>query len=448
MSESTAPVAPLPPDASQRVAAHNEVHVRPARPLPIPSMTTQLTVLTDKRSAAAETAHLHRLAATHGKAAGSTDVGLTLEFDAARGLSWERHDDAYSLYTIHQPLDPAALGAETDLLALLPLPAGWLANIPGRTLAAVHAVLLPAEGWSDEQAAEFAQRTLGSGRLLGSRLRDDAARLYTTYQLYPDGTSRFLMLCEPMTEGRAGRITGSLLDVERYRMLALLAYPPARAMVSRMGELESRLAELARGIEDEQRDDRELLDELIRLSAVVEYEIATHADRFDAASAYYGIVDQRIEYLRRSSLPGLMGVFTFLRRRLLPAMATVAAAKHRMDGLSGRVSRTADVLRTRVEVTAEMQTQQLLSGLRRGQALQLRLQQTVEGLSIAAISYYIVGLIGYLAKGLKSLGLPINEGITTAVAIPLAVIVVWRTVRRVRRQVHGVDHDGDDRRHR
>lgn len=404
-------------------------------------MTTQLTVVTDKGSAAAETAHLHRLAATHGGAVGATDVGLTLDFDEVTALSWERHDD-YSLYTFHQPVDPAVLSAQADLLALLPLPAGWLAGIPGRTLAAVHVVLLSAHDWSDEDAGEFAQRTLGPGRLVGSRLRDDAARLYTTYRLSSDGTSRFLMLCEPMTEGRAGRITGSLLDVERYRMLALLAYPPARAMVPRMTELEARLAELARGIEDEQRDDRQLLDELIGLSAVVEYEIATHAGRFDAASAYYAIVEQRIEYLRRSSLPGLMGVFTFLRRRLVPAMATVEAAQHRMEGLSGRVSRTADVLRTRVEVTAEMHTQQLLSGLRRGQTLQLRLQQTVEGLSIAAISYYMVGLVGYLAKGLKSLGLPVDESVTTAAAVPVAVIVVWRAVHRVRRHIHGADDDG------
>lgn len=116
-------------------------------------------------------------------------------------------------------------------------------------------------------------------------------------------------------------------------------------------------------------------------------------------------------------------------------MATVDAAKHRMEALSGRVARTADMLRTRVEVAAETQTQELLRELRRGQALQLRLQQTVEGLSIAAISYYIVGLVGYFAKGLKSVGLPIDESLVAA----LAVLVVWRTVRRVRRHAHNFD---------
>lgn len=433
----------LPADAPGRTVAHDELHIRPARPLPVPSMTTQLTVLPQEGAAAAETAHLHRLAAAHGVAVGATDVGLTLELDHQTGLSWERHND-YSLYTIHQPLDPAAFTADANLLSLLPLPTGWLAGIPGRTLSAVHAALLPAQGRSDDEATAFAQRTLGQGRLFGSRLRDDAARLYTTYQLFPDATSRFLILCEPMTEGRAGRITGSLLDVERYRMLALVAYPAARGMVPRLVALEARLAELAQGIEDDTRDDRELLDELIGLAALVEFEIATHAGRFDAATAYYAIVEQRIEYLRRSSLPGLMGVFTFLRRRLVPAMATIDSAKHRMDALSGRVSRTADVLRTRVEVAAETQTQQLLGELRRGQGLQLRLQQTVEGLSIAAISYYIVGLVGYLAKGLKSVGVPVNESLASAVAIPLAVLLVWRTVHRMRRHVHGADTDGPD----
>lgn len=428
----------LPPDAPGRAAAHDEVHVRPARPLSVPSMTTQVTVLTDSEAAVAETAHLRDFAAAHGLDVESTDVGLTLELDESTGMSWERHG-GYSLYTVHQPIDLDGLTGGADLLSLLPLPAGWLAAVPGRTLSAVQTLLLPNRGLSVGQAVEVAQRLLGNGRLLGSRLRDDSASLYTTFRMRPDGTSRFVILCDTrMTEGRAGRVTGALLDMERYRMLALLAYPTAREMVGRLQSLETRLADLTHGIEDDRIDDRELLDELIGLAALVENEIAAHTGSFDAANAYHAIVEQRIEYLRSASLPGLMGVFTFLRRRLQPALATVDAAKHRADALSRRVARTADVLRTRVEVTAEIQTQELLRELRRGQHLQLRLQQTVEGLSIAAISYYIVGLIGYLGKGGNAAGLPVDEGVLTALAIPIVVVVVWRTLHRVRR------HAGDD----
>ncbi|MDP3969841.1 MAG: DUF3422 domain-containing protein [Nocardioides sp.] len=423
----------LPPDAAERVPAHNEVHVRPARPLPIPSMTTQITVLTASHDSTAEASHLRSLAATHGAQIGSTDVGLVLNLGDAAELSWERHDE-YSVYTIHQPFDSSGVAADTNLLSYLPLPAGWLTEVPGHTVAAVHVLLVDGAGRSDEEAVTLAETTLGQqGRLVGSRLRDSCARLFTTFRLHPDGTSRFLLVCDDMTAGRAGRVSGSLLEVERYRTLALLAYPSARALILRLSRLEEQLADLVRTFEDEQRDDHELLDDLILLAASVERDIASHTGRFSAARAYFALVQQRIDYLRGGSLPGLMGVFTFLLRRLVPAISTVESAQTRIEELSGRVSRTADVLRTRVEVEAQSRTQELLSELRRGQTMQLRLQQTVEGLSVAAISYYLVALVGIGAKGLHSVGLSINASLAQALAIPLAVWLVWRTVHRARR---------------
>jgi uncharacterized membrane-anchored protein len=438
-----APVAPtLPENAAGRISAHDELHARPVTPIAIPAMVTQLAVLTEGHTAAEETAYLRGLVTAGGLEVGATDVGLTLSLDGAASVFWERHAD-YSLYTVLQPLDPSALSgnADPDLLALTPLPAGWLAGVPGRTLTAVHVVLLPSGDQSDDQAARQAQLMLGPGRMLGSRVKDGTARLYTTYQLREDGTSRFLVLCDDVTDGRAGRIAASLLDAERYRMLTLLGFPLARRLVPRLDELESRLAEFTRAIEDERRDDRTLLDELIALAAQVESEIAAHAGPFGASAAYFTITEQRIEDLRGTSLPGLMGVFTFLRRRLLPAMATVETAGRRMDELSERVARTADLLRTRVEVSTEAQSQDLLREIRRGQAVQLRLQETVEGLSIAAISYYVVGLWGYGVKGLKAAGLHLDVELAMAASIPVVVFGVWWALHRVKRHLRGA---GDD----
>ena len=430
--------AGLPADAAGRVAAHDELHARPVAPIAIPAMVTQLTVLTQGHTAAEETAYLRGLAAAHGLEIGATDVGLALALDQdGAGLLWERHAD-YSLYTVQQPVHAAVVEQpDPDLLALLPLPAGWLAGVPGRTLTAVHVVLLPSQQQPDERAAGQAQVLLGPGRMLGSRVKDGTARLYTTYRLRSDGTSRFLVWCDDVTEGRAGRIAASLLDAERYRMLALLGFPRARRLVPRLDEIEARLAEFTHAIEDEGRDDRTLLDELIALAAQVETEIAAHAGPFGASMAYFRITEQRIEDLRGTSLPGFMGVFTFLRRRLLPAMATVDSAGRRMDELSERVARTADLLRTRVEVTAEAQSQDLLRELRRGQAVQLRLQETVEGLSIAAISYYVVGLLGYGMKGLKSTGVHLDVELAMGLSIPVVVIAVWWTLHRVKRHLRG-----------
>jgi uncharacterized membrane-anchored protein len=73
--------------------------------------------------------------------------------------------------------------------------------------------------------------------------------------------------------------------------------------------------------------------------------------------------------------------------------------------------------------------------MNRRAAAQLRLQQTVEGLSIAAITYYIVGLVGYAAKGAKAAGLAVDPEIAMAVSIPLVLALGILAMRRVRKAI-------------
>jgi uncharacterized membrane-anchored protein len=89
-----------------------------------------------------------------------------------------------------------------------------------------------------------------------------------------------------------------------------------------------------------------------------------------------------------------------------------------------------------VDIASEQQNQQLLEKLTRGQELQLRLQTTVEGLSIAAISYYVVSLLYYGTKALHSAGLPVNPDIATGALIPLVLAGVWRMTRRIHAALH------------
>jgi uncharacterized membrane-anchored protein len=120
-----------------------------------------------------------------------------------------------------------------------------------------------------------------------------------------------------------------------------------------------------------------------------------------------------------------------MQRRLSPAMSTVAATAQRLASLSERVTRTSALLRTRVDIATEEQNQQLLAKLTKGQELQLRLQSTVEGLSIAAISYYVISLVLYLGKAGMAAGLPINPEMLAGAMIPLVLWGVWRTTRRI-----------------
>lgn len=129
---------------------------------------------------------------------------------------------------------------------------------------------------------------------------------------------------------------------------------------------------------------------------------------------------------------------TFLQRRLAPAMRTCRSVEERQANLSRKLTRAATLLRSWVDVEMEKQNRDLLASMNRRAEMQLRLQQTVEGLSVAAISYYVVGLISYLVKGVHLFPGFSPEAITAA-AVPVAVLVMWLLVRRIRRRHVQVD---------
>jgi uncharacterized membrane-anchored protein len=168
----------------------------------------------------------------------------------------------------------------------------------------------------------------------------------------------------------------------------------------------------------------------------VELITAEHSYRFSATAAYDKLVRERMAELRESPISGTQSINQFMQRRLSPAMATVASTNERLTKLSERVSRASALLRTRVDIATESHNQALLEKLTKGQDLQLRLQSTVEGLSIAAISYYVVSLLLYLAKAGAAAGLPIMPEVTVGALIPLVVYGVWRINRRIRNRVH------------
>ena len=151
-----------------------------------------------------------------------------------------------------------------------------------------------------------------------------------------------------------------------------------------------------------------------------------------ATRAYDTLVAQRV-WVARKGGAGTQTIGEFMQR-LSPAMAAVAATSQRLTSLSERVAhqRTA----ARVDIATEVQNQQLLEKLTRGQEMQLRLQTTVEGLSIAAISYYVVSLLVYGGKALKGAGVPVNPEVAAGALIPLVLWSVWRATQRIHRKIH------------
>lgn len=144
--------------------------------------------------------------------------------------------------------------------------------------------------------------------------------------------------------------------------------------------------------------------------------------------------------LREQTLGGYTRWSSFLERRMAPAMRTCQTLENRQADLSRRLERAANLLRTRIDVELEQQNRQLLSSMNRRARLQLRLQQWVEGLSVAAVSYYVIGLINYIAKGAYDSGMGINPELVTALAVVPVVLGIWLFVRFIRAR-HSHDPD-------
>jgi uncharacterized membrane-anchored protein len=260
----------------------------------------------------------------------------------------------------------------------------------------------------------------------------------TNFKLRPDGFERMLVLAPQHTsETRAGRISQRLLELETYRMMALRGLPVAKSLSGVLAESETALADVTVKLEQREVSEAHLLDTLIHVAARVERATAEHVYRFSATQAYDALVRQRIAELRERAVPGTQTIGEFMQRRLSPAIATVAATSSRLASLSQRIERASSLLRTRVDIATETQNQQLLAQLTRGQELQLSLQTTVEGLSIAAISYYVISLALYAGKAAKTAGLPINPEILAGALIPVVLLGVWWGTRRIHAKLIG-----------
>jgi uncharacterized membrane-anchored protein len=435
----------LPFDDTHRRALHNEVHARPSARVHLPALIVYVAVLNETITREQEWQHLCSLPGHADLTLDKLDGNfLRLRCDGFT-VKWERHTE-FTRYSIVQALPThAAWGAELPELAPhVAVGTSWLRDIPGQTVAAIQLAMLP-HGMHGADLLHKAQAWLGAGAIIGSRMGNTSegqshSCLLTHFRIGDDGFERMLVLAPADTaDRRAGRISQRVLELETYRLMALRGLPVAKQLSPVLAQAEAQLADITARLERKENADQDLLDALVSLATRVERATAEHGYRFSATRAYDALVRERIAELRERPLQGTQTVGEFMQRRLSPAMATVAATAQRLASLSERVSRTSALLRTRVDIATEMQNQQLLEKLTKGQDLQLRLQSTVEGLSIAAISYYVVSLVLYGVKALNKLGLPLNPEMAAGLSIPLVLWGVWRLTQRIHAKIHQTD---------
>jgi len=435
----------LPRSHPERFALQNEIHARPRHAVDSPQSVSHIALLGPEGQAAdpGQPGPLFeaivRLCERLGRPGPAPGVRHFFGDFGSFRLKWERHGEFDDL-TVYRDDCSAANPFATPALSVLP--GDWLASLPGQQIAGLHVAVLPA-GMRESFADLFDRDSLTA-----ATLADGDATACTDFRVGPDGFTRFLLLTRNTSRTLTGREVQRLIEIEVYRMMAMLAFPLARKTAAELDAVERSLSALVARLESAQAaDEPALLREITRLAATVERISGVTGFRFAAARAYHALVQQRGAGLRHGRLPGLQTPTGFLERRFGPAMAFCESVARRVDATAERIGRASALLRTRVDIEREHQNQALLAAMNRRARLQLNLQQTVEGLSVAAITYYAVGLVGYLAKAVKAAGWPVDADLAAGLSVVPIALIVALGIRHIREGIKrrlgagGPNHD-------
>ncbi|WP_170331491.1 DUF3422 family protein [Ruegeria arenilitoris] len=419
-------------DHPLRYALANELH---ARPFPVAGTPCTVAFLAIKKPEAAaardrdeDLAHLINLLDRHGAQHPQPQATHYAGQIGRHWLKWEQHTEFVTYTAITQnvsdrPFNPADFEV---------FPPDWLMASPGQRV--TSAMIRVVERREDDSVQAALADWFEPESLAVARVLDDAAICACDFRIDPAGHMRFaLFVTKGSGRRRTGRIIQRLCEIETYKAMSMLGFARVKQLTPRIGELDSRLTGLMGQMTDNSAHPDQLLPDLLSTSTELETLSAQCSFRFGATGAYEAIVNQRIEVLREERFEGRQSFADFMMRRYDPAMRTVKATERRLQALSDRAIRAGELLRTRVDVERSAQNQALLESMDRRADLALRLQHTVEGLSVVAISYYAVSLASYVLYPLTKAG--ISKGmLTAAVTIPV-VLAVWFAIRQIRKRL-------------
>ena len=406
----------------------DEVHARPFQLTRAPRRFLHAAFTIDQAGGEAAVQALDHWCTTTGGERPAPGANFhRIAFPSAR-LRWERHTE-FTTYT----WDTACTADEPFGWPLAEAsPVGDALPAPGPLLAAVDLVIIAADGAPDELSLLFDQTSL-----CVASVHDGAARIITDFRQDARGSTRILVIDRGLHPQVAGALVQRLLEIETYRTFALLGLPEAMRSAPVVGRIETELVHVTGQMRaaSDLADNSVLLDRLMALASELEAEAAVCAYRFGATRAYDAIVRSRLEVVGERPVEGYLTWKAFLDRRMAPAMRTCQTVADRQAELARKLSRAANLLRTRVDIEVEQQNRAVLQAMNERARLQLRLQQTVEGLSVAAVSYYVIALFGVIFEGMRDAGLTAAEpGILSALAVPVVIGAIWLIVRRIRRK--------------
>jgi len=417
---------------SDRARLNNEVHSRPFIAINSPSRCTNIAMLHNGVTLTQEWQHINKLCHHFSITISNIPENhLIVDFNSFR-LKWERHTE-FSSYTFIREGIGAALFKNT---ALEVIPENWISEIPGKMFVGVHLTVVKTTREKNYDPEEILD-IFGHQTVVGSQMSENCATAWTDFQLHQDGFSRILVKNISMKERQTGRLLQRLWEIESYRMLSLLSLPLTREAGEKTSQIEAVLAENVGKMSNVQdaNEEHELLETLTRLAAKIEKLSAATSFRFNASKAYYSLVQARTKNIKEQKIDGIQRISTFMERRLGPAMRTVKSMDERIGSLSSRVNRASGLLQTRINTTLQAQNKELLYSMNQRAQLQLRLQQTVEGLSVVAISYYALGIVNIIAEAAAKIWDKLDPVIITATFVPIVVGSVYLGIKRIHKTI-------------
>jgi len=431
----------LPSDADIRSELNDEFHVHPYESLTPPVRIITLVMLASRDERAQEVTHLQQLCAyfDHKLPASTME---RLYFDGFM-LKIENHQD-FTRYKFMVSLDVTqAVELFTDS-PLSFLPQGWLPGLPGHLLVALDTMVLPypesIDNYRVDHQSLFGQYAeyFSTDSLTASQIGRSKSLVMTDFQIRDDGMTRMLVFSQAELPAQIGRLTYRLIDIETYRMLALVILPQARRLLKELPLADTRLKDLTGAISGGgEMKDEQLMERLTTLAAEVEDLIATHYRPFTIAQTRFDLVLQRLDELYEKPIGPQPTMGGFLHRRMQKARSTSDAAFNWLDQMAMRVTQASQSLRTRIDVNNASQNRGMLAAMNRRFQLQLRLQQAAELLSVAIFTYYAVNLLEYVYEELAlAFSWGIQPVLFKAVAAPVlgiaAVVFIYRRRAKVR----------------
>ncbi|KIY41937.1 hypothetical protein TZ03_04290 [Pseudomonas sp. 10-1B] len=397
----------------QRTALHNELHARPSLYFDGPAHVFHLALLGGDAACAALLQRCCPDALDNAAAQGITYLD-------GHPFKWERHTEFFTL-TLVVP----CTAADSEWQSLPPVLAEAIAPQAAQVINAVQVLV------RDEQGLDLPH--YGFKDPCGSCVGGGDAVVWSDFRLTEDGTNRFLFINRRLNAYRQGRMIRRLLEIETYRMMASLTLTTAKELSLELDTFDKTLVSLSeRSAGGDGHDSKGLLEAIAHLSRQVVSRTVKTRHRFGATQAYAQLVFERLGELRESHVGDCQRLGVFIERRFKPTVRYCAATEQRLEQLTKNVANLGDLLQARVQVEMEEQNAGILRSLNARADAQVKIQRAVEGLSIIAITYYLLNLFKLLYGGLNVLGLGLTARDGLLAMAPPVLLVLLVILLRIR----------------